>query len=61
MLLQAAAKEQTDSSPCVRRTLLLGLHLVGMHGWKHVCMCDVSQLPHVVPMFFPLSSLHFLF
>lgn len=57
MLLQTSAKEQQiDSSPCVRRTLLLGLHLIGMHG---LSMCDVSQLPRVVPVFSPLSSLHF--
>ncbi len=39
--LQTAIEEQKiDSSPCVRRTLLLGLHLTGMHGWKRSCICE---------------------
>lgn len=35
---------------CVRATLPLGLHLVGMHQWKCVYMCDVF-----VCLSFPIS------
>lgn len=49
-----AKEQQIDSSPCVRRTLLLGLHLVGMHGRKRVCMRDVCLS---FPMSFQCSSL----
>lgn len=61
MLLQTAAEQQIDSSPCVRQTLPLGLHLIGMHGWKHgACVmscvsaspCRSNVLPSFIPPFF---------
>lgn len=58
-------KNQTISSLRVTPTFPLGLHLAGMHGWKHVCMYDAYACLRF-PMLFWCSlpfhpSIFFLF